>query len=524
MFALSASAAHRVVNHCLAHTTGMATMATTTPHHVNVAAAIIADITSRHSFVSTNLSLHVDVSQAQADALISVISQYQGLQVDGAIQCIQAVDSGPWSTAQKTAIVTAINDAASRTSATGQPMVRPAQNCITLERYFLQDLHDYFGEDDVDLQMACRKIAIHMYKLGMVCPSNKVLKRATAIVQLGGLKAGTLSASSQATVGRKIQSMIKAMDKSQRFPLSHIREYPDDPMTLPQGHLDYAYGGKQPVAFVVDGLDEVAASAAYRRSHSGMDTTSGKRKQPSSDVDSAMAAVQHAIAPFAQVLQQALGHTGQDINLQYLQHGKPPTIPTGRELLDQSGLKSIEDKVEVEPTSADQHQKEMADTAGSTGGGLKLGSDAPTDPLSSLEEHIKQSAAARKSKNNPKDPNAKTGKTKKGTKKDGRAAVQKVLEGAKSAGSSQVLKRPAAATTRTAAVDAKKQLTVADFKYLTVCKLSETRSKGAFTSAAYHKSKVKCRQASMSQAATNALVRQVYAMASASYDKLFYYQ
>ena len=141
--------------------------------------------------------------------------------------------------------------------------------------------------------------------------------------------------------------MVKAMDKSQRFPLSHIRDYPDDPMTLPQGHLDYAYGGEQPVAFVVDGLEEVAASAAYRRSHSGIDTTKGKRNQPSSDVDSAMAAVQHAIAPFAQVLQQALGHTGQDINLQYLKPGKPTTITTGRELLDQSGLKSTEDKVEV---------------------------------------------------------------------------------------------------------------------------------------------------------------------------------
>eukprot|EP00959_Pyramimonas_sp_CCMP1952_P171015 3573575-Pyramimonas_sp.AAC.1 len=58
---------------------------------------------------------------------------------------------------------------------------RPNQYCMTLEMCFTKDQQAALEAANSDSQMAASKMGSVMYKLGMVCPSEQLLKRAGAI-------------------------------------------------------------------------------------------------------------------------------------------------------------------------------------------------------------------------------------------------------------------------------------------------------------------------------------------------------
>ena len=157
-----------------------------TAHAQHVVAGLVSQLNQRAEIVTVQRSVGLDVSDAQATAFIAHLSQTVGVDLEGEARLSRQVALGPWSGSQRMALTTAVNDASARTSVSGG--TRPTQACPCLEKYFTQQLHDYFKNDVVDVDVASRMVAVQLYNLGLVCPSNQVLKRATSIVQLAGLK------------------------------------------------------------------------------------------------------------------------------------------------------------------------------------------------------------------------------------------------------------------------------------------------------------------------------------------------
>ncbi|CAK0820742.1 unnamed protein product [Prorocentrum cordatum] len=280
-------------------------MAAAVPHAQQVVEGLVTQLNQRSEIVTLQRSVGLDVSDSQASAFVAHLSQ-MSVSLDGAARLTRQAKLGPWSSSQMANIAAAVNAAAERTDPSGG--TRPPQTCDPLERYFTQQLHDYFKSDVIDVDIATRMVAVQLYKLGLVCPSNQVLKRATSIIQLAGLKVTTMGAGSQSNIGKNIRSYVKSLDKDKKFPLAHILVHPADPSALPAAHLQHAYGDSQPVPFVIEGLPCATASCAYRESKKGVKEQGSAVVPYGTSTEQMMAtAVTSAIAPLAQVMQQAMG-------------------------------------------------------------------------------------------------------------------------------------------------------------------------------------------------------------------------
>eukprot|EP00959_Pyramimonas_sp_CCMP1952_P231829 4845180-Pyramimonas_sp.AAC.1 len=160
-------------------------MAAAVPHAQQVVEGLVTQLNQRSEIVTLQRSVGLDVSDSQASAFVAHLSQ-MSVSLDGAARLTRQAKLGPWSSSQMANIAAAVNAAAERTDPSGG--TRPPQTCDSLEKYFTQQLHDYFKSDVIDVDIATRMVAVQLYKLGLVCPSNQVLKRATSIIQLAGLK------------------------------------------------------------------------------------------------------------------------------------------------------------------------------------------------------------------------------------------------------------------------------------------------------------------------------------------------
>ena len=199
------------------------------------------------------------------------------------------------------------------------------------------------------------------------------------------------------------------MDDQTRCPLQHIRIYPDNPLDLPLAHLQRAYGDSRPIPMALDGVHVTAATLAYRKTHRGLrpasprDSTTSKLGVTSAhQISNAM---QHAIAPFAQVLQQILGVTTPSIG-QF-----PPrsaNFRDGRALLAVADTdeRARRDRMPLADQSRDSSRSleleapanEPTAAAPSDEPGLLLGSQAQTSDVDTLEKHIRDAALAAKAR------------------------------------------------------------------------------------------------------------------------------
>ncbi|CAK0891258.1 unnamed protein product [Prorocentrum cordatum] len=417
---------------------------------------LVTQLNQRSEIVTLQRSIGIDVSDAKANAFMLHLSQVQNLSLAGAARLTRQVGLGPWSQTQSSGIAGAINACTSRSEITGGK--RDVQTCETLERYFTQRPHDYFKTEAVDVDVASRMVAVQLYKLGLVCPSNQVLKRATGIMQLAGLKVMSMSPSSQSSIGKAILGYVKAMGKEKRFPLAHILQYPSDPMELPPAHIQHAYGGEMPVPFVIDGLQLSASTCCYRKSHNGMKDQQGAAPNQQTNEQMMAAAVTSAMAPFA-----------QDCD------------PVGE-------LEAV-----VRDAAEGAKHRASRKTKGPKTQTKKAGRAAAASVLASARRGGKAAG--------------KGGRGGRGGKAAGKGGAS-AGSGGKAAGKGGAGRRIA-------------EVSASDFRSEATCTADYPKGKNDFTSRAHGVARRRCASSGMSDAAAKIVAREFHAMAARSFERVF---
>ena len=146
---------------------------------------------------------------------------------------------------------------------------RPQQKCTSLENYFLKEQWDYIGNPDVSNKVKVSTMGMWLWRLGITCPSEQTLKLAIAILQSAGIS-GEVSPPVLQQHAHRLRFTIKQKEKMEHYHLSHIQCYPTSPLDLPAQMLTFAFDAERPVVADLEGLDYVAHSIGYRKTHQSL--------------------------------------------------------------------------------------------------------------------------------------------------------------------------------------------------------------------------------------------------------------
>ena len=158
------------------------------------AAQLIANHDARVKFLATMWEGGLDTTEdmaGQVSSLMAAISLEGDVDVQPASEVGRAFNQGPWTKEQKKLLSRALGDQVAATDqATGaegkKQAKRKNQTCNNFEDYLTENMWESF-EAKEDQTVHVEAMGTHMYNLGLVCPSEDLLKRAAAIIQMAGL-------------------------------------------------------------------------------------------------------------------------------------------------------------------------------------------------------------------------------------------------------------------------------------------------------------------------------------------------
>eukprot|EP00959_Pyramimonas_sp_CCMP1952_P111555 2333290-Pyramimonas_sp.AAC.1 len=154
-------------------------------------------------------------------------------------------------------------------------VVRVQQKCDHIHMFLTANDWDVIQNPDITVPPKLQVIAQRLYRAGLVCPGNGLLKRAFGIILIVGVPAGTtMSANEMRGHMGTIRSLVKGLDSSTRRPFDHQKCYPATPAGLPQAVLDFACVNgpavEPPAEITKQLLDMHDENLGYRGSHNSL--------------------------------------------------------------------------------------------------------------------------------------------------------------------------------------------------------------------------------------------------------------
>jgi hypothetical protein len=273
------------------------------------AATFIDGVHARGAFVHAQQAAGLDATVLQADQVRALMVELSTLQfaVVDATAITLVVTAGSWTLLQKQSLIAAIADASVRR--TMGFAKRDTQTCDFIEGMLTDSDWATARSPDLALDPKLMCVSKRMYQLGLVCPKETLLEKAASIVLAA--HGGEHSSQDKQRACKQVKAFIKALDKRQRYPLSHQLVYPATPHELSSDKFQFAYGDGGPVNALVDvDVYGMYANMAYRRSHRSLRPSSDPLALAPAGGDNAMQAmVQQAMQPifaFANAFMQQL--------------------------------------------------------------------------------------------------------------------------------------------------------------------------------------------------------------------------
>lgn len=237
----------------------------------NMAETIVEDVTSRISLLNAQRgTAGFDASktqEGQARAILLKLETLGSIQAPSATAITQAIKAYPhWTQPQLAGMLAKIGELASHNQigADDNRNNRCQQSCDSISHIFTE--RDWAQLEDLSVPFPdCQRIvSTRMYKLGIVCPKEKLLKQAASVLHLVRFKNSDVDEVGLQRCAKKIKELIKEMDDNKKYPLAHVRSYPANITTLPQQMLAFCYGDEMPVRREFPLLDSISNTFNYR--------------------------------------------------------------------------------------------------------------------------------------------------------------------------------------------------------------------------------------------------------------------
>ena len=228
-------------------------------------AIVLEDLKAVTKFVASQMALGKDVSQVlavQCTAMKTKLRSMKGLSISDASRFSFEVADGPWSPEQKAELADVIAELAEK--GVGSKPRRKMQQLLQLENFFTaQDWH--ILQRRMLLHSKLTMVAMRLWLLGVSCPSEPTLHKATSLACYG--QALTEHEFNQHK--KELKADLKRIDKQHKWlEREPILKYPATPQELPEDVYNYAYQNSEgPVECP---MESIAVSATkMRRCRSG---------------------------------------------------------------------------------------------------------------------------------------------------------------------------------------------------------------------------------------------------------------
>ena len=222
------------------------------------ATQIIKDHNAIATFIASQGTLGrptESIKHSQFKQLCAKIDGMHGITAEDATLISSAFEEGPWNDNQKCELATHVATKLSSAPAGGAG--RKTQTCDHFEN-FLNLKRMMVLKSDASITIKIEEIAACAAEIGLRCGNEHALGRMTAVISVIGV-GSMLDIATLHDIKVRISERIKALDKKQPYPHSHITTYPILPADLSPEMWNYAYGEGDEAPIDPPGLAVVAA-------------------------------------------------------------------------------------------------------------------------------------------------------------------------------------------------------------------------------------------------------------------------
>ncbi len=267
---------------------------------------LIANLQSRVNFLDAQVQCGMErapLQASQVNALLVAIRAVSGrIGIEDATAVTAEINNGPWTAAEKVTMVSAVGDACA-TVHSARSGTRKTQ-WTRIEHFITKKEWEILRDPEVQLNIKQLVIAKRLYKNGIVCMSEPLIKRCVALLQVEAMKEMHLDPNSQRVIGKALQEQVKGMDRNSRYPLAHLVPYPLSPSDLPADAFSFAYDETDgPISVEVPNLNDIVLTMPYRSTHRALSPSTTAKPSANVAPDVVMQnALTNALAPLLQML------------------------------------------------------------------------------------------------------------------------------------------------------------------------------------------------------------------------------
>ncbi|CAK0906689.1 unnamed protein product [Prorocentrum cordatum] len=243
--------------------------------------AIVTALQHRVQFVSAQTATTGtpvgSMLDAKLQAMLVQIQQATGITLQGGTEIMNEVGRGPWTVEHRQAFSTAVSN---NIAAPVARSTRPTQKCSAIRNFFTEGDWAIFESSQLTEEPKLQAMAKRLSMLGIVCPCEKLLMSACALLVMKGDPPPKDHAQKR-EMCHNLSKLIKMHDKTTTWPFTYITNYMDSPLTLPPEIYARAYGADKPCPppppFETSVYNDAVLGMCYRSNRTGV---SGSKKSP----------------------------------------------------------------------------------------------------------------------------------------------------------------------------------------------------------------------------------------------------
>jgi hypothetical protein len=208
--------------------------------------AIIGELQARASFLQSQsvvMSSAAGLQETQVGALIAIIQgSGRSLTIADATSITNAIQHGPWTPQQKTALASAAADQLRAAGATPSSAVRAQQYYDNFAALLDEPTVATLQDPSLSANDKLTTLGKFCNACGITCPSERLQFAMTAVVvvcHFGQCTAATLSPSEKYAFAKRLQQRVKRVDKAPAVKGDHLVHVP---VPLPPLRAAYVYG------------------------------------------------------------------------------------------------------------------------------------------------------------------------------------------------------------------------------------------------------------------------------------------
>ena len=222
--------------------------------HLRAMASLREQVVHIQTFVETagTVSGAAAVQEAQCESLVAMLRSAKDLTRETANDLVLLVGQGPWTSAQKSTLVTALSEASMRSPEDSQKRW-PSQQVRSFGRFFSKRDREVLASDASQVGKL-DQLAERCYRIGCVLPSESSYRTILSAAAAAGLQVD-VQRSLQLTTDFK--DILKRKVSKRPRPHPHLEIFPTDPAALPQEVYQAAYADDP-----VDGIEDAVATVA----------------------------------------------------------------------------------------------------------------------------------------------------------------------------------------------------------------------------------------------------------------------